>query len=78
MVVILPNVSGGFIPRQLPLSLMVVFAIRIARARRVPVQRFHDTNPREHRRPVMLGHQDQRFHRGLPFLGVVFRPSVAW
>jgi hypothetical protein len=28
-------------------------------------------HPREHRRPVMLGNQQQRLHRGLPFVGIV-------
>jgi hypothetical protein len=51
---------------------MVVFAIGIEHVLDVTVQRFHDTNPCEHRRAVVFGHQDQRFHRGLPFLGVVF------
>jgi hypothetical protein len=32
----------------------------------VPVQRSHDTDPREHRWPVMLRNQQQCFHRGLP------------
>jgi hypothetical protein len=51
---------------------MVVFAIGIENALDVTVQRFHDTDASEHRRAVVFGHQNQRFHRGLPFLGVVF------
>jgi hypothetical protein len=40
---------------------MMVFAIGIKRPLDVPVQRFHDANPREHRRAVTFGNQDQRF-----------------
>jgi hypothetical protein len=37
----------------------------------VPVQRFHDRNPRQHFRPVALGDQQQYFHRDLPVGGIV-------
>jgi hypothetical protein len=37
------------------------------------VQRSHDTDAREHRRSVKFRDQQQRFHRGLPFVGIVFR-----
>jgi hypothetical protein len=40
-----------FVPFQLPLSPMRVFAIRIKYALDVTIQRRHDPNPREHRRP---------------------------
>jgi hypothetical protein len=33
----------------------------------VTVDRPHHANPREHRWPVVFGHQYQRFHGGLPF-----------
>jgi hypothetical protein len=36
------------------------------------IERPHHLDPREHGRPIMLGNQQQRFHRGLPFVGVVF------
>ncbi|WP_458149498.1 hypothetical protein [Bradyrhizobium sp. UFLA05-109] len=35
------------------------------------VQGTHDANPREHRRAALLGHQDQGFHRRLPFRGIM-------
>jgi hypothetical protein len=37
------------------------------------VQRSHNTDAREQRRPVKLRDQRQRFYRGLPFIGIVFR-----
>jgi len=36
------------------------------------IQRPHNTYPGEHRRVAALGYQQQRFHRGLPFLGIMF------
>jgi hypothetical protein len=36
------------------------------------VQRSHDADPGEHRGPAALGDQQQRLHRGLPFVSVVF------
>jgi hypothetical protein len=35
------------------------------------VQRPHDADPREHRRPARLRNQDQRLHRGLPFRSIM-------
>jgi hypothetical protein len=37
----------------------------------------HDADPGEHRRPAMFCNQQQRFHRGLPWLGIVFCFDVA-
>jgi hypothetical protein len=51
---------------------MFVFARRIEHALDVAVQRSHDADAREHRRSVLLGDQQERFHRGLPFVGIVF------
>jgi len=36
------------------------------------VQRSHDTDAREHRWSVKFRDQQQRFHRGLPLIGIVF------
>jgi hypothetical protein len=41
----------------------------------VTIQRPHDADPGEHRRAAALGNQQQRFHRGLPFFGIVFGPG---
>jgi hypothetical protein len=43
----------------------------------VPFGRPHHSDPSKHRRTVMLGNQQQRFHRGLPFFGVVFYGTAA-
>jgi hypothetical protein len=51
---------------------MKVFARRIEHPLDVTVQGPHDTDAREHRRPVMCCNQQKRLHRGLPWLGVVF------
>jgi hypothetical protein len=52
---------------------MVGLAVWIELANVVPVQRPHDADPREHRRAaVAFGDEDQGFHRGLPFVGIVF------
>jgi hypothetical protein len=45
---------------------------RRRRFRPTSVKRSHHAYPDEHRRPVALGNQQQRFHRGLPFFGIVF------
>jgi hypothetical protein len=37
----------------------------------VPTARSHHPDPRERHWPVIFSYQQQRFHRGLPFLGVV-------
>jgi hypothetical protein len=49
---------------------MMILARRIEHALDVAVQRLHDTDAREHRRPVKFC--DQRLHRDLPFVGIVF------
>jgi hypothetical protein len=51
---------------------MMWFAVQIELANIVAVQCLHHADPREHRRPVKLYNQQQRFHRCLPFVGVVF------
>ena len=51
---------------------MLVFARRIGHALDVAVQRSHDADAREQRGPVLFCDQQQRFHRGLPFVGIVF------
>jgi len=33
----------------------------------------HHADPGEHRWPVVLCNQEKRLHRGLPFVGIVFR-----
>ena len=38
----------------------------------MPAKRSHHSDAGEHRRPVMLGNQQQRLHRDLPFFGIVF------
>ena len=38
----------------------------------VTIERVHHADPGEHRRAAALGNQQQRFHRRLPFGGVVF------
>ena len=42
------------------------------RLRLVPIQRSHHADARHHRWPVMLCHENQRLHRGLPLSGIVF------
>jgi hypothetical protein len=50
---------------------MLLFPRRIEYALDVPVDRSHDTYPREHRRPVTFCNQHQRCHCSLPFFGIV-------
>jgi hypothetical protein len=50
---------------------MRTFARRIEHAFDVTVQRSHEADLGEHRWPVVLGDQQQRLHRGLPFVGVM-------
>jgi hypothetical protein len=38
----------------------------------VTIERSHHPYPGEHRRAAALSDQQKRFHRGLPFLGIVF------
>jgi hypothetical protein len=51
----------------------VAFGHGERRFRLVPVQCFHNGDPRQHFRPVALGDQHQRFHRDLPIGGIMFR-----
>jgi hypothetical protein len=60
------------IPCQLAPSPMMIFPVRVEHALDVTVQRPHDANPGEHHWPAKLHNQQQRFHRCLPFFGVVF------
>ena len=57
---------ASLIPRQLLFAPMRVLALRIEFARDVTVQRLHDADAREHRRPTEVRDQDQRLHSGLP------------
>ena len=57
---------------------MLVFARRVKHALDVPVDRFHDADAREQRWPVLFCDQQQRFHRGLPFVGIVFGLGAVW
>jgi hypothetical protein len=50
---------------------MRVFPIWITHPFDASVQRPDHANSRKHCWPVMFGNQYQRFHRGLPFVGVV-------
>ena len=52
---------------------MCLFARAIEHALNVPIQRLHDADARKHRWPVKFCDQQQRFDRGLPFIGIVFR-----
>ena len=65
------GVSFLSIPCQLPPSPMRVLAVGIEHALDVAVQRPHDADPCEHRRPARGRDQDQRLHRSLPLLGLV-------
>jgi hypothetical protein len=58
---------GSSIPRQLPLSPMMVFSVRIEFANVAAVQSLHDADAREHRRPARRRDQDQ----GWPLRGIV-------
>ena len=50
----------------------MVFPIRIKHPLDVTVQRPQDADAREHRWAAERRHQDQGFHRGLPFRRFVF------
>jgi hypothetical protein len=50
---------------------MVILAIGIEHALDVTVKRPHYADPREHRWAARLSHQNQSFHRCLPFWGFV-------
>jgi hypothetical protein len=51
---------------------MMIFPVGIGSPNVMTVQRPHDANPGEHRRPAKVGNEKQPFHSGLPFRGVVF------
>jgi hypothetical protein len=70
---IVGETPSSSIPCQPLPSPMGVFPRRIEHALNVTVQRSHDTDPREHRWSALFRDQQQRFHRGLPFVGIVFR-----
>jgi hypothetical protein len=59
--------SGLFIPLQLPLAPMGVFAIGIEHALDVAVQCPHDADSRQHRGTASHRDEYQGFHRVLPF-----------
>ena len=59
--------KSSSIPRQLPLSPMCVFAIRVEHALDVTVRRPQDVDAREHRQAAQRRNQHQRFHCRLPF-----------
>jgi hypothetical protein len=50
----------SILPRQVELSFDMT------------IERPHHAYPGKHRRSAALGNQQQRFHRGLPFRGIVF------
>ena len=50
---------------------MCLFARAIEHALNVPIERLHDADARKHRRAAERRHQDQRFHRRLPFRKLV-------
>jgi hypothetical protein len=52
---------------------MLVFPRRVEHALDVAIQSPHYADAREQRWPVKFRDQQQRFHRGLPFVGIVFR-----
>ena len=68
-----PEVLPSSIPRQLAATSMRIFARWVERLLNVSVQRPHDADPREHRRAARRRDQDQRFHRRLPFGGLMLR-----
>ena len=64
--------ASSSIPRQLAASPMSVLPRRVELSFDMTIQRPHHAYPGEHRRAVALGNQQKRFHRGLPFCGIVF------
>jgi hypothetical protein len=62
----------SFVPLQLPLSPMGIFAIRIELAHDMTIQSPHDANARKHRRAVIFDYQQQRFDRSLPLRKFLF------
>jgi len=57
---------------QFSLSPMSILARRIEHALDVTIQRPHDADACKHCWPVMFRNEQQRLHRGLPFVGIVF------
>jgi hypothetical protein len=57
------------VPRQLPPSPMMTLPVGIEHPLNMPVQRPHDADPRQHRRPAQRRDQHQGFDCGLPFRG---------
>ena len=52
---------------------MRVFPVGTERPLDVAIERPHDADSREHRRAAKFCDQEQCFHGGLPWRGVVFR-----
>jgi hypothetical protein len=50
---------------------MTILPRRVEHSHDLPVQCPRDADARKHRWPVMFYDQQQRLHRGLPFVGVV-------
>jgi hypothetical protein len=50
---------------------MGAFAVRIELPDDVAIERLHDADPRDHGRAIVLGHQDQAFHRRLPLVRIL-------
>jgi hypothetical protein len=50
---------------------MRLLPVGVERPLDVPVERPHDADPGEHHRAAKFRDQEQRFHCGLPFWGVV-------
>jgi hypothetical protein len=71
-VVIQIKLLQSSIPRQHPPPPMRVLPQRVERSLDMTIERPHHAYPGEHRRAAALGNQQQRFHRGLPFGGIVF------
>jgi hypothetical protein len=69
--------NGLAIPRQLPLTPTVAFAVGIVHALDVAVKRPHDAYPGKHCRPIGIYDQAQRFHGRLPFWGRVLGLRLA-
>jgi hypothetical protein len=51
---------------------MLFLSGRIKHPLDVTIKRPHHAYPGEHRWAAALGNEQKRFHRGLPFLGIVF------
>jgi hypothetical protein len=55
---------------------MLVLARGIEHPLDMAIQGSHDPDARQHRRAVMFRNEEKRFHRGLPFFGIVFLSSI--